>query len=122
MARCSYLMQVVMLLCGAAPAGAADERFELRDGDRVVMIGNTFIEREQNDSYLETLLRTRWSDRKITFRNIGWSGDTVFGDSRSIYDGVKGLDRLDQLVHELKPTVIFIGYGMVESFDGEAGL
>ena len=110
------------LLLMFVSAVARAEPFELRDGDRVALIGGTFIEREQNDSYLETLLRTRRPDRTITFRNLGWSGDTVFGESRAVYDGTKGLDRLDDVLRELKPTVVFISYGMVESFDGEAGL
>jgi lysophospholipase L1-like esterase len=97
--------------------------FEFRDGDRVALIGNTFIEREQVYSYLETLLRSRHPDKNITFRNLGWSGDTVFGHARSYFDPPeKGFERLDKIVHELKPTVIFISYGMGESFDGEAGL
>lgn len=97
--------------------------FEFRDGDRVALIGNTFIEREQAYSYLETLLRSRHPDKQITFRNLGWSGDTVFGHARSYFDPPeKGFERLDKMVHELKPTVIFISYGMGESFDGEAGL
>ncbi len=108
--------------CAVARAGESDA-LELRDGDRVALIGNTFIEREQSYSYLETLLRTRWPDRKIAFRNLGWSGDTVHGHARGYFDGAeKGFARLNGIVHELKPTVLFIGYGMGESFDGEAGL
>lgn len=107
------------------PAAGADAPtpFEFRDGDRVALIGNTFIEREQVYSYLETLLRSRHPDRNITFRNLGWSGDTVFGHARSYFDPPeKGFERLVKIVHELKPTVIFISYGMGESFDGEPGL
>ena len=97
--------------------------FEVKDGDRVALIGNTFIEREQNYSYLETLLQTRWPDRRISFRNVGWSGDTVHGHARGYFDGPEqGFARLNQIVHDLKPSVIFISYGMGESFDGEAGL
>src|SRR5688500_14786023 len=112
---------VVLALLAAAHASAADS-FELRDGDRVVLIGNTFIEREQTYSYLETLFVTRWPDRKITFRNLGWSGDTVWCDARGYeHDAARGFENLTKHVHALKPTVIFLGYGMVESFDGEAG-
>jgi lysophospholipase L1-like esterase len=123
----------VYLVCwlGAVLAGTGDARagepgavaLELKDGDRVALIGNTFIEREQNYSYLETLLVSRWQDRKITFRNLGWSGDTVYGHARGYFDGPEqGFARLNAIVHELKPTVILLGYGMSESFDREAGL
>ena len=109
----------VCVIVIVAPRVSAGEAFELRDGDRVVLIGNTFIEREQTYSYLET----RWPQRKITFRNLGWSGDTVWCDARGYeHDAARGFENLTKHVHELKPTVIFIGYGMVESFEGDAGL
>lgn len=122
------LLGLLLLLTTYSPALArqpaeAQPPFEFRDGDRVALIGNTFIEREQVYSYLETLLRSRHPDKNITFRNLGWSGDTVFGHARSYFDPPeKGFERLDKIVHELKPTVIFISYGMGESFDGEPGL
>jgi lysophospholipase L1-like esterase len=113
----------LLLLIVSTARSASDEPFELKDGDRVAFIGNTFVEREQDYSYLETLLRPRWPDRKISFRNLGWSGDTVFGHARGYFDGAEqGFARLNTIVHDLRPTVIFISYGMGESFDGEAGL
>lgn len=117
---------IVCLVAGlASPTRADDEvaTFELRDGDRVVLVGNTFIEREQNFSYLETFLRTRWPSRTMTFRNLGWSGDTVRGAARGYEKGEsEGLARLDRILREIKPTVLIVGYGMNESFAGEAGL
>jgi lysophospholipase L1-like esterase len=104
---------------GAPPA----DKFELRDGDRVAFLGNTFFEREQQHSYLETLLATRFPDRAVTFRNIAWSGDTVFGHARAAFDTPEqGFERLIKVARDVKPTVLFISYGMGESFEGEAGL
>ncbi len=71
---------VVPLLIWAAfvrPAPAADA-LELRDGDRVIFLGGTFIEREQKYGYWETVLTLRHADKHLTFRNLGWSGDTVW--------------------------------------------
>lgn len=116
------LLGLLLLTCSTTRA-QDKQPFEFRDGDRVALIGNTFVEREQVYSYLETLMRSRHPDKDITFRNLGWSGDTVFGHARSYFDPPeKGFERLDKIVHELKPTVIFISYGMGESFDGEPGL
>src|ERR1041384_2407567 len=61
---------------------AAPAPFELKDGDRVVFLGDTFIEREQYYGWIELMLTTRFSDRNVTFRNLGWSADTPAGDSR----------------------------------------
>jgi hypothetical protein len=102
---------------------ADDTSFELRDGDRVVLLGGTLIEREQRYGYWETALTAAYPERNVTFRNLGWSGDTVWGESRGMFDPPeKGYERLVELARELKPTVIVLGYGNVEAFAGEAGL
>ncbi len=115
---------------------AAQEPFELREGDRVVFVGNTFFERDVQHGYLETFLTARWTDRNIKFRNVGWSGDNVWGHSRgSKFDPLNGnkppggfgnpedgFKKLIKHVTDQKPTVIFVAYGMSESFEGENGL
>ena len=100
-------------------------RPELHDGDRVAFIGNTFVEREQVDDYIETALTSRYPDRNITFRNLGYSADTVTGEARGLCMGWaifetsdKAFERLKKLVAEYKPTVLMINYGMTESFFG----
>src|SRR5262249_3796521 len=118
------LLAVLSLCLFALPAPAA-EPFELKDGDKVVWLGSTLIEREQRYGYWETMLTARWPERKIRFRNLGWSGDNVFGEARLAFDinnPALGLKRMVDLTLAEKPTVIFICYGTNESFEGEAGL
>ncbi len=101
------------------PAGP----FQLLDGDRVVFLGDTLIERAQSNDYLETHLTSRYPDRQIKFRNLGWCGDNVFGESRAGFGPVaEGFQQLKQRVFEAQPTVIFVGYGGAASSAGEAGL
>jgi lysophospholipase L1-like esterase len=123
MGRTALLLTAIWLtMFMVGPACAAD-RFELLDGDRVVFLGNTLIEREQRYGYWETLLTIRYPHRRIQFRNLGWSGDTVFGDARAGFGSTAdGFRHLKEHVLALKPTVIFIGYGLNESFAGQAGL
>jgi lysophospholipase L1-like esterase len=93
------------------------------DGDRVVLVGDTLIERDQRYGYLETLLTLENPDLNLTFRNLGWSGDTVRGLSRAGFDPPEaGFRELVKQVLAAKPTVLIVGYGMADSFDGEAGL
>ena len=119
---------VLVALLAADPAlgsgGArAGEAFPIGPGDRVVLVGNTFIERDQTYGYLETGLTVRHPGRPIVVRNLGWSGDTVFGEARASFDPPPvGFQRLKEHVFALKPTVIFVGYGGVESFEGASGL
>lgn len=97
--------------------------FAIEDGDRIVWIGNTLVEREQRYGYWETALHAAYPTKRFTFRNLGWSGDTVHGDARAGFDTPeKGFERLVSLTLELKPSVILVSYGQNESFDGEAGL
>jgi lysophospholipase L1-like esterase len=111
---------LALLMLSATALGAP--KFELVDGDRVVFIGNAFIERDIHHNYLETLLTNHFSDRNVIFRNLGWSGDTVFVPARAGSGPNRGVDLLVEYVKDLRPTVIFVAYGMNESFEGEAGL
>jgi len=113
-------LAVAALLIAQPPAAP---KFEIKDGDRIVWIGNTLIEREQRYGYWETALHAAFPKVNFTLRNLGWSGDTVFGEARAAFDPPsKGYERLVSLTLELKPTVIFVSYGTNESFEGEAGL
>lgn len=111
----------LFLFAFTSPLRAAE--FELKDGDRVVFLGNTLVEREQRYGFWEAALTSRYPDKKIIFRNLGWSGDTVFGEARAGFgDVAHGFKQLKELTIELKPTVIFIAYGTNESYEGKAGL
>lgn len=110
-----------------APAQAASQpsvsAWSLRDGDRIVFLGDTFIEWEGDRGFIETALVAAHPDASLTFRNLGWSGDTVWAESRGVFDQpAKGYERMLTLVRELKPTVVFVAYGRNESHQGEAGL
>ena len=119
---CSLLLAVA---AAAVPATRAQNTnaFELRDGDRVAFIGDTLIEREPSYGHVEYLLTTRWPERHVIFRNLGWSADTPAGVSRAGFDPAdKGFDRLKEQITAVRPNVVFLGYGMANSFDGAAGL
>jgi lysophospholipase L1-like esterase len=115
------ILLLSLFVSTGTPASAA--AFELRQGDRVVLLGNTLVEREQRYGYWETALTTRFPDRDVTFRNLGWSGDTVFGEARAGFGSpADGFRLLTEHVLALKPTVLLIAYGTNEAFEGEAGL
>jgi hypothetical protein len=52
---------------------------------RIVLVGNTLIAHESKDAFLEAALTARWPSKDITFRNLGWPGDDVFGTARSSF-------------------------------------
>jgi lysophospholipase L1-like esterase len=115
---------VPLLLCITHAATAADTpAFEFKDGDRVVLLGGAFIERLQTHGHLETAITVGLADKKLTFRNLGWSGDTVWGDSRGVFGGRdEGFKRLVKDVTDARPTLLVICYGENEAYSGEASL
>ncbi|HEX8203336.1 MAG TPA: hypothetical protein VF590_22865, partial [Isosphaeraceae bacterium] len=119
------MRRLLCLLCclpGLMPAAALAATLELKDGDRVVLVGNAVIERDAAHGYLETLLTCRYPDRTITVRNLGWSGDDITGRARAGFDPPSaGFPRLVEHVAALKPSVVLVGYGANEAFDGGAG-
>lgn len=102
---------------------ASGAPFDLKNGDRVVFLGNSLFENDFQYGYLELALTTRWPNRDITFRNLGWTGDNVFGVARStITNPPTAYELLMQHITKAQPTVVFVAYGGIEAQDGEAGL
>jgi lysophospholipase L1-like esterase len=82
--------------------------------DRVAFVGGGLIERARLNGYLETTLTiaTGTEVNGLKFRNLGWSGDTVFNDARSYFGKPKeGRDRMAKIIAEWKPNVVFLNYG-----------
>jgi putative heme-binding domain-containing protein len=119
-----FIFLLAMLFPGVVFAAAPTKPFELRDGDRVVFVGDTLIEREQHYGYVELMMTLRWPERNVTFRNLGWSADTPVGQSRVSFDWNKGeAEWFKQLVEQIKqtqPTVVVLGYGMASSLEDAA--
>lgn len=115
---------IATLLFAALLTSAADDAtFEFKPNDRVVFIGDALIERDIQFNYLETMLTVRLHGTGVTFRNVGWSGDTVWGESRGVFGSQKdGYNALVRIIGETKPTVAFLNYGMNESFAGPEGV
>lgn len=97
---------------------AGDATHPFKEGDRIVFVGDTLIERDGAYGFLETEILRRFPELRITFRNIGWSGDTPTGISRAYFDAPDvGFKRLVEQVQATQPTLLFIGYGMADSLE-----
>ncbi len=130
--RCAVIAVLGGWLVTAASLSANDHNaFEWKDGDKVALIGGTVIEREQTCGQWELALTRNIPAKNVTFRNLGWSGDTVWAESRGLFEPAgrgtslrenQGYTRLIALVQEQQPTVLIFGYGAVEAWAGPPGL
>ena len=133
----SLIPTLILLIAGLRPANAADPSpkpssapasmaLELKDGDRVIFVGDTFLEREGTRGMIEHRLTVAYPGRKVLFRNLSWSADLPTGESRASFDWHRGdihfrTNLLGQ-IRAANPSVVIIGYGMAASFGGEKGL
>lgn len=121
----------MLIASGLLSACLFDSSFESLDfqqGEKVVFLGNAFFENAFTNSEMETTIALSYPKKKITFRNIGWSGDNVYAHARTrarggqrFGDPEKGFGMLRDQISALRPDKIFVAYGFNESFD-DAGI
>lgn len=117
----------LIVFFGLVLSGIARD-FLLKDGDRVVFLGDSITEQRLYTTYLEAYALTRHPGWKLSFRNVGWGGDTSWlrqrahpdekalfaadeaSQQKMVQDSVgRGLSR-DVL--PLEPTLVTVNFGM----------
>jgi hypothetical protein len=86
-------------------------QFKFAKGDRICFVGNGLADRFQHDGWLETYLQAANPDLNLAFRNLGFSGDTVFKQPRH-----SGYYNIDWYLKAQKANVIFMFFGYNESW------
>ncbi len=81
---------------------ARAEEFFFKDGDVVVMIGDSITEQHLYSNYVEMWTISRFPHWKLTFRNVGIGGDRSIG----------GTKRFQRDVVSFKPTALTVDFGM----------
>ncbi len=132
------LFAIVVSYSGAADAetpvtpqvakAAASRGFAINNGDRVVFLGDSITEQRLYTTYLEAYWLTRYPTYRLSFRNVGWGGDTAWmrqrfqTDKDAMYAAAPEVQQamiekavaagLGRDVLPLKPTVVTIDFGM----------
>ena len=96
------LFTVVLTALTAVARLCAAAEFPIHDGERVVFLGDSITDQRLYTTAIEAYTLTRFPQWKLTFRNIGWGGDTAKG----------GLERAARDLLPLKPTFVTIDFGM----------
>ena len=113
----STLTAVLLALFSTNATEAAS--LELKQGDHVVWIGNTFAERMQYFGEIESRLHARYPEHNLVVRNLAWSADTV-----SLRPRPKDFGDIHHYLSEAKVDVILACYGFNETWDygGDKGI
>lgn len=96
---------------------AAEDQLQLQPKQQVMIVGNTFAERMALYGYFESALYCAYPDHELTVRNLGWSGDEVDLMPRADNTGT-----FEENLTWHKTDVVFLCFGMNESFAGQKGL
>lgn len=120
------LRLLVLVALQQLSALAAD--FLIRDGDRVVFLGDSITEQRLYTTYIEAYALTRHPEWTLSFRNVGWGGDTSWLRQRSHPDEgqlfAADPEKQQQMVNDavgrglardvlpLKPTFVTVKFGM----------
>src|SRR4051812_6918124 len=105
---------VVLCLLATVPAVRAEERFALRDGQRVVFLGDSNTYAGHFVAYLDAYLFTRFPGQRFELLNLGLPSETVSGLSEPDhpYPRPDIHERLERVLAKTKPDVVVACYGM----------
>lgn len=113
------LVLIGSIALGSSPVALGQEasRFELQPGDRITVIGNTFVERMALSGYFDALVHAAHPDHQISIRHVPWSADEVALRPRE-----HSVPTMETHLARHETDVIVMCFGMSESFGGQAGL
>ena len=101
----------------------AQTAFEWQPRARVVFVGDGLIEEAQRYGYFELAMTTRWPEHDLSFRNVGWAGDTVWGEARDHYTNPPtAYAHLIEQITTARPSVVVLGYGGGLAFEEETAI
>jgi putative heme-binding domain-containing protein len=109
------LVAVFPALLAAQPKKDSS-RFEFKKNDVVAIYGNGLADRMQHDPWVETVLQSQLQGLDVSFRNMGFSGDTISKRPRN-----EGSTNDEEYLQHVAPDVVFTFYGYNESYAGPKG-
>ena len=107
----AFALGLCALLAALGPRASA-ACLPFRDGDTVVMLGDSLTAQRLHTEYIEGYLRTRYPGWQLQFHNAGRPGDTVPGV----------LHRFERDVLRWHPQVVTVELGMNDAYRGLDGV
>ncbi|MEC9123009.1 MAG: hypothetical protein VX969_02610, partial [Verrucomicrobiota bacterium] len=85
----------------------AHAELQFQKGDRILLYGNSFVERMQEDGRFEASLHLAHPDKKLEFRSLAWTGDEVGYRLRP----ERYVNHLRKLLAEWPANFLILGFG-----------
>src|ERR1700682_2171978 len=110
----SRVLWSLAFLCFCTGSLKADDRFFLRDGQRIVFLGDSNTFSRLYISYVDAYLFTRFPQHKFELLNLGLPSETVSGLSEPDHPYPRPcvFERLERVLAKTKPNVVVACYGM----------
>ena len=109
----TYWLATCLLFLTSLSGNAADSG---KNG--ILFYGNSMVERILENGEMEARLQLADPSAELKVRSLAWTGDEV-GDRLRLEGYAK---HMKKLLEKWPSDTIVLGYGMNESFDGDAGL
>ena len=109
-------IRILAMVCLFVQVTQAQPTFN--KGDRVLLYGNSFIERLQEHGLFEANLQLAHPGKNLEFRSLAWTGDEVGYRLRP----ERYVNHLGKLLEKWPANHVILGFGMNESFAGVDGI
>ena len=111
---CAGLMAACVLASGTERTEAASRRFLLKDGQKVLLLGDSITNAGGYIQYVDAYLRTRFPAQHFDLYNLGLPSETVTGLSEPDhpYPRPDVHTRITRALERIKPDVVVACYGM----------
>ncbi|MEI6715954.1 MAG: PVC-type heme-binding CxxCH protein [Verrucomicrobiota bacterium] len=113
-----HKLPLFLLPALCASASSLQAQLPLQKDATFLFYGNSFVERLLEQGGLEAWTQLAAPDKNLHFRSLAWTGDEVGHRLRP--EGYA--EHLKNLLSQWPAKVVIAGFGMTESFAGEAGL
>lgn len=113
MKKFSPILFVLLLFYDPAKAS-----IQFNEGDRILLYGNSFIERMQQNGFLEATIQLANPGKKIEMRSLAWTGDELGYRLRP----ERYVNHLKKLLELWPANHVILGFGLYESFAGASGI
>ncbi|MAT31886.1 MAG: hypothetical protein CMP29_08870 [Roseibacillus sp.] len=108
---------ICFVVLALASLGARSE-LPVENNGRVLLYGNSFVGRLQEHGLFEAAVQMAHPEKQLEFRSLAWTGDEVGYRLRP----ERYSNHLRKLLERWPANVVILGFGLNESFAGEAGV